>query len=173
LKNNVLFNELYEEYKDMVYNLSLTYVQNAEDSEEITQDVFLKVYQHLNNFEKRASIKTWIYRITINKSLDFIKAQKAKKRFSFLSTLFKTDSVEIITKTSDFNHPGIQLENKEAVEKLFYLINKLPYNQKTALVLKVMESLSQKEIAKIMKLSEKAVESLLSRAKKNLNDKIK
>lgn len=173
MKNNVLFNELYEEYKDMVYNLSLTYVQNAEDSEEITQDVFLKVYQHLNNFEKRASIKTWIYRITINKSLDFIKAQKAKKRFSFLSTLFKTDSVEIITKTSDFNHPGIQLENKEAVEKLFYLINKLPYNQKTALVLKVMESLSQKEIAKIMKLSEKAVESLLSRAKKNLNDKIK
>jgi RNA polymerase sigma factor (sigma-70 family) len=67
-------------HKDLVYNLALSYVQNSEDAEEITQDVFIAVYQSISSFKAQANIKTWIYRIAINKSLDFIKAKKRQKR---------------------------------------------------------------------------------------------
>ena len=71
--------QLFNQYKDMVYNLALHYVQNREEAEEICQDVFVNVHFAKDNFRNEASIKTWIYRITINKSLDYIKAKKRKK----------------------------------------------------------------------------------------------
>lgn len=64
----------------MVYNVALNYVQNIEDAEEITQDVFLKVHESLASFKKNSTIKTWIYRITINQSLDFLKKKKKQKK---------------------------------------------------------------------------------------------
>ena len=70
-KNN--FEEIYHQYNMLVYNLALNYLHNTEDAEEITQDVFVKVYQSIENFKSNSSLKTWIYRITINQSLDFIK----------------------------------------------------------------------------------------------------
>jgi RNA polymerase sigma factor (sigma-70 family) len=70
--------------------------------------------------------------------------------------------------SAEMNHPGIELEQKEAVEKILKAIDQLPAQQKTAVLLKRIEGLSQKEVAEIMKCSEKAVESLLSRAKKSL-----
>ena len=67
--------EIYQEHKSMVYNLSLQYVWSAEDAEEITQDVFLKVFESLGKFRSESHLRTWIYRITINTSLDFLKAR--------------------------------------------------------------------------------------------------
>ena len=80
--------ELYAKHSGMVYNLALHYVQNSEDAQEITQDVFVAVYQSLEGYQKTSSISTWMYRITINKSLDFLKARQRKKRFAFLTSLF-------------------------------------------------------------------------------------
>ena len=71
---------------------------------------------------------------------------------------------------ANFNHPGVELEQKEAMEKIFACINKLPEQQKTALILLKIEQLPGREVAEIMQLSEKAVESLFSRAKKNLKE---
>lgn len=152
--------------------MALHYVQNREDAQEITQDVFVAVYQALDNFKQDAKISTWIYRITINKSLDFIKAKKTKKRFAFLTSLFEKDSPKIKYDNVDFDHPGVQLEQKEALEKIFSIINELPDNQKTALILSKIEQKSQNEVAEIMNLSVKAVESLLQRAKNNLAKKL-
>jgi RNA polymerase sigma-70 factor (ECF subfamily) len=162
---------LYQTHKDLVYNLALNYVQNSEDAEEITQDVFLSVYQSMSSFKAQANIKTWIYRITINKSLDFLKAKKRQKRFSHLTSLFFDNSSEIKFQESDFKHPGIIMEEKEAFMQLFKTINQLPDNQKTVLILSKIENKSQKEIAEIMNLSIKAVESLFQRAKKNIEKK--
>ena len=69
------FEEIYFEHYKMVFNLALQYVQNIQDAEEITQDVFVKVFDSLNSFKNQSSLKTWIYRISINQSLDFIKAK--------------------------------------------------------------------------------------------------
>jgi RNA polymerase sigma factor (sigma-70 family) len=165
------FEALYNTYKTQVYNLALHYVQNREDAQEIMQDVFIAVHKSLETFEERSKLSTWIYRITINKSLDHIKALKRKKRFAFLSSLFSVGNHELPA-LSEFDHPGVMMEQKEALQHIFSLINELPPNQKTVLILGKIEHKSQQEIAEIMNLSSKAVESLTQRAKTNLEKKL-
>lgn len=166
------FDEIYQKYKDVVYNLALQYVQNQEDAQEIAQDVFVAIYQSMNGFKGQSTVSTWVYRITINRALDFLRAKKRKKRFAFLTSLFQTDNNEPIYEVAHFNHPGVLLENKEAMEEIFQHINQLPDSQKTALILTKIEQKSQIEVAEIMKLSLKAVEGLLHRAKNNLAQKL-
>ncbi len=162
-----LFRNLYLQYFKLVYNVAIQYVQNIEDAEEITQDVFVKVHEKLDTFKREADIKTWIYRIAINQSLDFIKAKKSQKRWSFLSAL-SLDNNERPIEISHFNHPGILLEQNESMQKIFDAINRLPDNQKTVIILLKIEQNSMTETADIMKLSYKAVDALFQRAKKNL-----
>lgn len=158
----------------MVFNLALNYSQRREDAEEITQDVFLKVHDKRSEFSNKASLKTWIYRIAVNVSLDHIRSKKRQKRWGIHVPLFtgrssvdKTPGYEI----PDMDHPGVRLEDKEDLEKLFEQIGELPMKQRTALLLKATEGLSQAEIAEVMKISVKAAESLLSRARANLKEK--
>jgi RNA polymerase sigma-70 factor (ECF subfamily) len=172
MQNETQFKFLFEDYKQLVYNLALNYVQNTEDAQDITQEVFIKIYQHYEKHDPElASIKTWIYRITINHCLDFIRSKKSKKRFGFLSSLFNSETNEPITDAAHFNHPGIAAEDKE-VQQLLKLVNELPENQKTALILVRIEDRTQKEVAEIMNISVKAVESLLQRAKQGLAKKL-
>jgi RNA polymerase sigma factor (sigma-70 family) len=165
--------ELYTKYGKLVYNLSLQYVQNREDAEEITQDVFVAIHQSINNFKEQSKISTWIYRITINKSLDFIRSKNRKRRFAVLTSLFFGDGSEAHAETCHFNHPGVLMEQKEKIQHIYSLINKLPPNQKTALILNKLENKNQQEIAEIMDLSPKAVESLIQRAKAGLEKRLK
>ena len=126
----------------------------------------------IDSFRGESSISTWVYRITINKSLDYLKAKKRKKRFAYITSIFYNDNNELNFDTPNFNHPGVLLEDKEALEHLFALINQLSDNQRTVLILSKIEQKSQQEIAEIMSLSVKAVESLLQRAKANLLNNI-
>jgi RNA polymerase sigma-70 factor (ECF subfamily) len=165
------FFQLYERYKDLVFNLALNYVCNVPDAEEITQDVFVKVYNELPKFRHEANPKTWIYRITVNQSLDFIKAKNRNKR-SFLKNILRFNDAENSFEVTNFNHPGVQLENKEDLKRLFDKINSLPENQKTVLILLKIECLTQKEVSEILSMQEGAVESLFQRAKKNLKNRL-
>ncbi|KUJ57008.1 hypothetical protein AR686_04895 [Chryseobacterium aquaticum subsp. greenlandense] len=155
----------------MVYNLALQYTQNTEDAEEITQDVFVKISQKMDGFKNESSLKTWIYRITINTSLDFLKSKNSKKKF-FFGLFRNSDSENRQNELVDFNHPGVVLEQKEEVMKIFSFINMLPNDQKTVVILMKIEGNSQQETAEIMNISQKAVESLFQRAKKNLIQKL-
>ncbi len=167
------FKQIYNEYNKLVFNLALSYCQNKDDAQDITQEVFVKIYQKHHHFNPTlSSLKTWIYRLTINQSLDFLKAKKTAKRFGFIISIFKEKADDQEIEISDFNHPGILLEHKEELQILFSHINRLPPNQKTALILNKIESRSQKEVAEIMQITVKAVESLITRAKINLQKKI-
>lgn len=170
---HINFKDLYDTHSKMVYNLALQYVQNEADAEDIVQEVFVKVHQHLPKFNPAAaSVTTWIYRITINQSLDFLRAKQAKKRKGFLSSLFGGEDNEPIVEAAHFNHPGVLAEDKEALQRVFAAINQLPENQRTALILMRLEGKSQKETAEIMELSAKAVESLVQRARQALGKKL-
>lgn len=169
-KNTFDLNHLYQQYSLLVYNVALQYVQNVEDAEEITQDVFVKVYQSINTFKSNSSLKTWIYRITINQSLDFIKQKTTKKRFFIFGK--KSQNEFEISNISNFEHPGILLEQKEDVAILFNVINTLPENQKTAFILTKIDGLSNPEVAEIMDITISAIESLVFRAKATLKDKL-
>ncbi len=168
--DNKDFEKLYNQFSVLVYNLALNYLQNVEDAEEITQDVFIQIYNSLIKFQERSSLKTWIYRITINKCLDFIKHKNSQKRF-FIFGKKSQNEFEINT-ASNFEHPGVLLENKEKAKQLFEIINELGENQKTAFLLSKVDGLSNPEIAEIMKLSVSSVESLIFRAKATLKEKI-
>lgn len=161
-----------EDHKRRVFNTAISFVQNREDAEDITQETFIEVYRSLDKFKQQANVSTWIYRITVNKSLDFLRRKKSKKRFAFFSNLFHEETGEVIHEQADFEHPGIQLENKESSKYLFAVIDTLPESQKITFILFTIEELSQKEIAEVMKMSPKAVESLIQRAKVGLRKKL-
>lgn len=161
---------LYHEYGIQVYNLALNYVQNVEDAEEVTQDVFLKIYESYSQFEQKSTLKTWIYRITINKSLDFIKMKNCQKRFFIFGKKSQNDQEYINTAT--FEHPGILMEKQEEAAILFKVINTLTENQKTVFLLSKLDGFSNPEIAAILQISISAVESLIYRAKAALQDKL-
>ena len=162
------FNIVFEKFKLHVFNTCISYLQHTEEAEEVTQDVFVEIYRSINHYKAEATLSTWIYRISVNKCLDFLRHRKRKKRSGLLINLFKRESSELQIDTPHFHHPGVILENKEKASILFKVINKLSDHQKTAFILSQIEDFPQKEIAAVMKLSEKAVESLLQRAKTNL-----
>ena len=170
IDNQTAFKIVYDRYKVMVYNVALHYLQNTEDAEEITQDVFVQLYHSLDKFKNNSSAKTWIYRITINKCLDFIKHKNSKKRFFIFGQ--KSNNEFEIQNSSHFEHPGILLEQKENSKILFSVINELSENQKTAFILSKLDGMSNPEISEIMQLSISSVESLIFRAKATLKEKL-
>lgn len=155
------FNSIYEAHKLLVYNLALHYTQNVAVAEDITQDVFLKYYRDPKKFKGESKLSTWFYRVTINTSIDYLRKAKRKPFIGFLDLNSSYEPIH-------FNHPGVDVEDKEALERIFNAINALPLKQRTAIILTKLEEKKQEEVAEIMKTSRKAVESLVQRAKKNL-----
>jgi RNA polymerase sigma-70 factor (ECF subfamily) len=165
------FKTIVETWQNMVYNTAIGIVQNAEDAEDITQEVFVQVYQSVSSFKGDSKFSTWLYRITVTKSLDHERRKKRKKRFAFVRSLFGEDS-EVVVHPPDFNHPGVVLDKKEQAAILFGVINQLPENQKVAYTLHKLEGLSYQEVSQVMKTTVSSVESLLHRAKTNLKKKL-
>ncbi len=165
------FNQLVEAYQHMVYNTALSIVQQQQEAEDIAQEVFIQVHQSIKHFKGEAKISTWLYRITITKSLDWQRHKKRKKRFAFIENLFGSNN-EVQHEASDFFHPGIASENKEQSAILFKAINELADNQKIAFVLNKVEGLSYQEVADVMNVTVASVEAYLHRAKQNLRKQL-
>jgi len=161
------FTAVMDLYQDMVYNTAISIVQNADDADDITQEVFIQVYLSIATFKGESKLSTWLYRITISKSLDHEKKKSRKKRFGFVLSLFGSDDHEK-HQPKEFNHPGVQLEKKERAAELFKALKQLPDKQRVAFTLHKLEGQSNQEIAEIMNTSLYAVESLMGRAKTNL-----
>jgi len=161
------FKQIVEAWQNMVYNTALGILQNAEDAEDVAQEVFVQVYESIKTFKAESKLSTWLYRITVSKALDHLRRKKRKKRFAYVQSLFGADNETIVEKP-DFHHPGVTLDNKERAAVLFKAINQLPENQKIAFTLHKLEGLSYREISDAMKTSVSSVESLIHRAKNNL-----
>lgn len=165
------FKQIFNQYNKKVFNLFLFYTSDYEDARDLTQEVFIRIHEKINDFRKDANVSTWIYRIAVNQALDHLRKKKRKQIFlSFFQIFMRENEKE----KNAHLHPGSQIENKEILAQLLHAMHKLPENQRTAMLLSKWEGLSQKEIADVMKVSEKAVESLIQRAKlnikKHLND---
>ena len=161
------FRFLVENYQDRVYNTALGIVNNAQDAEDVAQEVFIQVHRSINSFKGESKLSTWLYRIATTRSLDLLRSRKSKKRFGLLQRLFG-DGNEPVMEIPDFNHPGVTLDRKENAAKLFKAINKLPENQRIAFTLHKLEDLSYQEVSEIMGTTLPAVESLMHRARQNL-----
>lgn len=163
------YSRLLEEFQHKVFNTCLSFVPNREDAEDIAQEVFVEVYNSVQKFKGNSKLSTWIYRISVNKSLEFIRKKNTKKRFAFLQSIGGNDiPMDKSSYFTVFDHPGIQLENKERSEILFNAINKLPEAQRIVFTLHKVDGMSYKEVSEITEKSTSSIESLLFRAKKNL-----
>jgi len=151
--------------QDQVYNLCLGFMKNAEEAEDMAQEVFIHVFQNMEKFKGESKLSTWIYRITSNKCLEEIRRKGRQKRTAQLHDI---SEAVVQNKAADFFHPGIAMEDQERARILFDAIDQLPDQQKMAFTLSKLEQLSYTEISKIMEKSISSVESLLFRAKRNL-----
>ena len=169
LKNGdeAAFKFLVDTYQDRVYNTAIGILQNAEDAEDVAQEVFVKVYRAIQNFKGESKLSTWLYRIATTGALDVLRSRKSKKRFGLVQRLFSGGN-DPVHELPDFIHPGVTLERKENAAMLFKAISELPENQKVAFTLHKLEDLSYQEVSEVMKTSVAAVESLMHRAKQNL-----
>ena len=161
------FKTIVDAWQDMVYNTALGIIQNAEDAEDISQEVFVQVYESIHTFKGEAKFSTWLYKITVTKTMDHIRRKKRKKRFAFIQSLFGIND-EIAHDPPDFHHPGVVLDKKETAAELFKAIDQLPENQKIAFTLSKLEGLNYQEVSEIMNTTVPSIESLLHRAKNNL-----
>ncbi len=165
------FSTVMDLYQDMVYNTAISIVQNADDADDITQEVFLQVYLSIKDFKGESKLSTWLYRITISKALDHEKKKKRKKRFGLVQSIFSIEDSDR-DHAVEFNHPGVQLEKKEKAAELFRALKQLPEKQRVAFTLHKIEGQSYQEVAEIMNTSLYAVESLMGRAKVNLKKRL-
>lgn len=165
------YGRLIEDYQQKVFATCISFVPNKEDAEDLAQEVFVEVYRSINKFKGGSKLSTWIYRIATNKCLEFIRKKNSKKRFAFLQSIMGNDIPVDKTKYfTEINHPGILLENKEKSEVLFKAINQLPVAQRVVFTLSKVEGLGNREICEITDKSLSSVESLMFRAKKNLQN---
>lgn len=153
-------------YRDHVIRLCMGFTGSSDDAEDLAQDVFLEIFKSIKRFRGRSSLSTWIYRITVNKSLNFIRDRKKGNYDDYkqLTDLEDNDSEEYSADQ--------KLVQKEHSEALHNAIDSLPAAQRTAFVLSKYEDMKYSEIADVMKTSLSSVESLLFRAKRNLQNKL-
>jgi RNA polymerase sigma-70 factor (ECF subfamily) len=153
-----------EKYQLQVFRTVMGFVHTKEDAEEVTQDIFIRVYQSLSSFHHDAEFSTWLYRITVNMSLNFLRSNRKNRILQSLEAIFSYRSEE---KT-----PLEDMEQAERDRRIRMAIDALPEKQRMAFILSRYEELPQKKIAEVMNRSEGAVEQLLQRAKENLQKKL-
>lgn len=169
----VAFSRLLDDYQQKVFGTCISFIPNKEDAEDVSQEVFLEVFKSISKFNGDSKLSTWIYKITTNKCLEFIRKKNSKKRFAFMQTIFGNEIP--FHKTSYFtevNHPGILLENKEKSAIIFKAINSLPESQRVVFTLAKIDGKSYQEIIEITGKSLSSVESVMFRAKKGLQEKL-
>jgi RNA polymerase sigma factor (sigma-70 family) len=169
-KNEPAFRILVETYRNRVFHTVLNILQDQPDAEDAAQETFIQVFESISNFKGESSLSTWIYRIAVHKALDKIRRRKTRQGLRKILPWWMPN--EIKTSTEFFNHPGILAENKEKAAVLFKAIEALPEKQKIAFTLIKVQGMNYGQACAIMKQNIKAVESLISRAKNNLQKEL-
>jgi|WetSurMetagenome_2_1015567.scaffolds.fasta_scaffold03284_7 RNA polymerase sigma-70 factor, ECF subfamily len=170
--DNDVFPIVVGKYQKLVLNCSYKFLRNRESAEDLTQEVFLEVWESIHTFRGDSLLSTWIYRITVTKALNHIKRLKRKKRFGVIVDLFQGGESEEQLSLPEQMGPDKELETKERARILNWALDKLPDNQRIAFTLSKYDELSYREISLIMNTSIPSIESLLHRAKANLKKKL-
>ena len=166
-KDEAAFKQVVELYHRKVYNTIIGFLRADEQADDLSQEVFITVFESIDKFRGDSLLGTWIYRIAVSKALEHLRKQKRKKRWGMFYSLFNED-LSPRFESSDYHHPGVALEDRERSELLFKAVDKLPELQRATFTLQKIEGMSYQETAKVLNTSIAAVESLLQRANMNL-----
>lgn len=156
------FESLIVKYESKIYNLCFYLLKNKEDASDASQEVCLKIYKAINKFKGDSKFSTWLYRITYNTCLDYIK--KRKDELSFEEVLSTDNSFESKTE-------GI-IEDRELKFELKRCILKLSNDFKTVIILRDIEGLAYQEMAEVLNIEVGTVKSRLNRAREALKNEL-
>jgi RNA polymerase sigma-70 factor, ECF subfamily len=164
------FYMLFEKNKKMIFGLALKYTKNKQDAEDILQETFIKALNNLNKFQtkKYSSFSSWVYRIGINCSIDFLRDKKRIREN--LSDWRLMDSTNSDASQTD---PEKKASREDLKKKIELILNDMPPRQKMAFVLKHFQQLKIREIAEYMDCSEGSVKKQLFRAVTDLKSSLK
>ena len=155
------FEGIYKAYSGLVYNVAFRVVNNMDEAQEVTQEVFLTVYRKLKSFKFKSSLKTWIYRIAVNMSIDY--ARKRSKEQDH--TVLYEDHNKLNKTIDSVSGEG---EREEQEKTLSTLLEALSPNLRVCIVLRSIEGLSYQEISESLNININTVRSRLKRAREKL-----
>lgn len=160
------FSSVLEEHRDSVIRICKGFVTSTEDAEDIAQEVFIQLFRSASSIRGESRLSTWLYRVAVNKSINFIRSKKSKH----LSDYRSIDTGLRLVSDDESDNSLIRSDHKQA---LTYALDDLPEKQRTAFVLNKYEELSYEEVADVMQISLSSVQSLIFRAKKKLQESLK
>lgn len=167
------FQILVETHLRMVVNTCMGIVHNKVDAEDLAQDVFIEVFKGAGNFKGESKLSTWLYRIATNRSLNLIRNNKRKRFFQSIEEAFTGErNIRHEISQNNADHPDKNITDRERSEILHHAIDHLPDKQRVAFTLNKYEELPYQQIAEIMEISLASVETLIHRAKKNLQSQL-
>lgn len=161
------FRRLVERYQDRLFALARNYTRSAVEIEDIVQDAFLKAFRRLDTFNHESSFYTWLYRITLNTALDFLKRRSR-------SPIHAVEDPELGAPPSPQEGfaPQARLEREEIAAITRAALDELPEIFRTVLVMREFEGLAYQDIADVLGISIGTVESRLFRARARFKDRI-
>ena len=167
------FEILVNRHQTFVLNLIYRFIGDRTQAKDLAQEVFVRVWQAAKSYKPEAKFTTWIYRIATNVCFNELKSARRRRWFQYRG--FNEDNEGSIEETFPDGSPTAEdlLLEKERSRQIFDALQSLPDNQRMALVLKRYNDLSYEEISRVMGCSVSAVESLLVRAKRTLQEKLK
>lgn len=162
-----------DQYQDLVLNTCYYMLHNRQDAEDVSQEVFIQVYKSIDSFRHEAKLSTWLYRIAINRSLNFIRDHRKSKLLLAVGFLFGDEPGQLIEISApDSCRPDIALEDQETRQVIQKALDSLPAKQRAAFILHKYERLSHQETAEILNCSVSSVESLIHRARTGLQKRL-
>lgn len=163
--------ELVNLYQDSIYYLMMRIVKNSDDAEDLTQETFGKAFRNLHTYSPQYAFSTWLYRIAVNNSIDYIR-HKNNSPQCIDDDLFNMTSEQIIDRSSS-NHtmtPEDVVMDKQRISMLRSAVQKLPEKYRKVVELRYYEELSYEEISETLNISLSNVKIQLLRAKNMLSD---
>lgn len=163
------FRTLVETHQAMVYNLAYRMVNNPEDAADLTQEVFLSVWRNLRSFQGKSALSTWLYRLTANAAIDFLRRERRHPTVPLTGESPDREERELDIPDESAS-PQRALERKELQEAIEQGLATLSPDHRQILLLREMEGLSYQEIAQTLGLEEGTVKSRIARARLALRD---
>jgi len=152
------FRQLYDLLSGFVYSVAIRITRNETDAQEVTQDVFVKLHQHIRKYEGRSAFKTWVYRMSINQAIDLCK--KRSRQTERNSKL--TFSMNVFMGEPEAKRRLFQQESEQRLNELLECLNE---DQRACILLREIEGLNYQQIADILKININTVRSRLKRAR--------
>ncbi len=167
------FARLVDAYSGPLYRLALKMLGNASDAEDALQNTFLKAFQHIDTFEGRSSLSTWLYRIASNEALMLLRKRRPETTFSDIPTEDEDEqNIDPVQFTDWCCLPEEEFLSAEARAALDRSVQRLPETLRIVFVLRDIEDLSIQETSQVLGLSETAVKTRLLRARLRLREEL-